>query len=449
MNTITLDAKDFLAGETQWDYITSGGGYSPDSYGLNLLLKPGVLNLGWTNTDRGGATLTGNPIAYAYDKTSLGNNSYILDASGAFYTLANDGTTFTKRQTVTADTFALGTADMIQYQGNVYATSDTRVIKLDNSNLTAVDSSWWTGLSSACRHPLEVVNDKLYIGNLNVIQTWDGASSVNSITLPPDVNITSLRKHPDGRHLVAFTGNTLDYTHLKGGPGKVYIINTDLLATEREIQTDSQVEGSRLLGGIIYVTYGQQVGYFTGSGIKFLKQLKTSATTYSHSMGNMEDLLLVRDGTNLLMYGSVAGGNNVWHNIYQGSTIQIVGYKGGSVVYIGTSAGTLLELDYATASGAGRFASKRYNFGSVVKIRRMDFLFDKKADGNVFNQSLFIRDTDDVTSLIPITVPNAGTANKKVLELNITTDVFQFLLSPSNGNPAYKLIRIYYEPITV
>jgi hypothetical protein len=446
MATILIDGKDFLAGESQWDYITNAG-FSPDSYGLNLFLKPGVLNFGWTSTDRGGATLTGAPIASAYDKNFLGNDTYLLDDGGAFYTLKSS--TFTKRQTAAADTFSLGTSDLIQFKGDTYATSATRVTRLTGSDLATIDSGWWTGLNTAVRHPLEVVEDKLFIGDLNLIHSWDGTTSTASaITLPSDCNVTSLRRHPDGRHLIAFTGYTQNFSHQVGGPAKIYIINKDTLTWEREILIDNQVEGSRSVGGIVYVTYGKKLGYFTGSGIRFLKQLKTSTTTYSHSMTNMEDILLVRDGTNVLAYGDLGNGSKTWHNINQNVTVNTLTYKGQNLILVGGSSNTFVELDYGTPTTAGMFVSKRYVFNSMVKIRRMDIIHDQKASGSVLNFSVYYRDTDNSTTLLSSNQWQSGPSPSKTrIECDVMTDVFQLQIQPSQGILGIKMIRIEYEPV--
>lgn len=446
MATFTIDAKDFYAGESQSDYLHDHG-FSPDSYNLNLLNALGVLYFAYGTTDRGGATLTGNIVAAAYDKNYAGNDNYYVDDGGAFYTIS--GGTFTKRQTVVADTYSLGTSDMIQFKGNTYASGAGRVAQLTGSNLATVDSSWWTGLTSNVRHPLEVVEDKMYLGDLNVIYYFDGATSGIATTLPTDANITSLRRHPDGRHLIAFCGYTQDYSHTAGGPGKIYIVNKDTLQWEREIQIETQVEGSRNVGGVIYCTYGKKVGYFTGSGIKFLKRLATSGTTYSQSMGNMEDLLMVRDGTNMLMFGDLNGaGRRVWHNFYQGANaINVPIYKGNGLIMIGDSNKKLTELDYTAPSVSGGFYSKRYNFGSVVEIRRIDIIHTLSNPAGLTDFLVNFRDENNAVVMLKEVIYNSQSVSRTRIECNVLTDIFQLLVNPSNYAVGFKLFRIYYEPI--
>lgn len=453
MQVITIDAKDFLAGESNWDYI-SDKGFSSDSYGLNLLLKPGVLNLGWTNTDRGGATLLGNIVASAYDKNGLTNDGFFVDDLGNFYTLS--GATFTKRQTSTNTTgFQLGTTDLIEFKDNVYATyngtTNGYIAQVTGASMSGgITSDWWviTGGISV-RHPMEVVEDSLYIGSANIIYFYDGTTSGVAVTLPSDVNVTSLRKHPDGRHIIAFTGEQYDFSHTQGGGGRIYIVNKDTLTWEREIKVDTQIEGSRNVGGVIYCTWGKKLGYFTGSGIKFLKKLKTSATTYSQSMGNLEDILAVRDGTNILLYGDLGNGVNSWHNVYNGATVNSMLFKGGSVLCVGTASATLIELDYSTASASsGLFMTNRYHFDSMVKVRRMDIIHDPKTSGSTQSFTVYYRDQNDILSIVKsVSYAVGSTPSRTRIEIDQTSDVFQFRIIPGTGALVIKLMRIYYEPV--
>lgn len=445
MGVISITGKDFLAGESQWDYMNDGG-FSPDSTYLNLFLKPGVLCFGQSATDRGVGVLVGNVVASAYDKNYGGNDAYHVDDQGNFYTVF--GGAFTKRQTVTGDTFVLGTTDMIQFKGNTYASGAGRITQLTSSNLSGVDSSWWTGLTSNVRHPMEVVEDKLYIGDLNLVLYFDGTTSGTAVTLPSDCNITSLRRHPDGRHLIAFTGLTQNASHTSGNPGKIYVINKDTQQWEREILTDNQIEGSRTVGGIVYATYGKKLGYFTGSGVRFLKQLKTSGTTYSQSMGNFEDFLIVRDGTNALAYGDFGTGKKVWHNFYQGSTINTLFYKGNGVFLIGTTSPALLELDFTAAGILGTFVSRRYIFPSEVKIRKIVFVHDAKPTGSIKYWDVYYRDTDDASTLLAQVRLEVGpTPSRTRIECDLTTDVFQLKFGPSSGTLNIKAIHVYFDGV--
>lgn len=451
MGIITIDPTKIIQGESDFDWIPNKG-FSPDSYGLNLTKKKGLVYFTEASTDRGGATLTGCIIAATYDKGFLGNDGYFLDTGGAFYTL--NGATFTKRQTVTADTFTIGTSEILQFQGNLYATSTQRIIKLDGSNISSVDSSWWTGLQNSYRHPMERVENSLYIGDLNQIHTWDGTTSTAAaITLPTDVNITSLRKHPDGRTLLAFCGLTANYSHTKGLGGRIYYIDTNTKSWTREIDIDVQIEGSRVVGGIIFVSFGKNIGYFDGNGIKFLKELKTNNTVYSHNMIAYENYLVVRDGREAVAFGNLGIGN-VWWRIFKTQTnitdIDCMLYKGDNIMlfaFSGGATGILEEVDYDNSGIKGIFISNRYLFPQKVRIKKFEIIHDKADSIGTTQFIIYYKDTENTLSTILGVNYVNQTTTKTEFFTDIDTDIFQFQISPQIDDIGFKLIRIHYEPI--
>lgn len=453
MPVITIDPSKIILGESQSAW-TSERGFSPSSYGLNLTKMKGLLYFAPTVTDRGGATLTGNIIASAYDRTYSGNDAYFLDNEGAFYTLS--GATFTKKQTVAADTFITGTSDLLQYKDNLYATSETRVIYLAASGLTSVDSSWWTGLKSACRHPLERVEDTLYIGDQYEIHTWNGTSSTAAaITLPTDVNITSLRKHPDGKTLLAFCGLSANYSHTRGLGGRIYFIDTNLKNWTREIDIEMQVEGSQTVGGVIYVTYGDSVGYFDGNGVKFLKRLSNnSGTTYSNNIVAYEDKLVIRDGRDALVFGDLGGGR-VWWRIFKTSIakdISCLRYLGDNKMLFayqdaGGTAGNLEEVDYDNVGTNGTFISNKYIFPQKVRIRRIEVIHDVSNSAGTTQFTVYNLDTEGTATTIFSPIYTNQSTTKTEFFVDVDTDIFQFQIVNQTDDIGYKLIRIHYESI--
>lgn len=452
---ITLGPKDIIRGESKSEWVADGG-FSPDSYGLNLTKKRGALYFIDGGTERGGsgATLTGNVIASAFDKNYLGNENYFLDDEGAFYTYS--GTTLTKRQTVTTDTFALGTTDMVQFKGVTYATGQQRIQALTGGDLTGLTDSFWSGLDSSYRHPLERVEDSLYVGNINVIGkiTDVATTTAAEITLPTDVNITSLRKHPDGRTLLAFCGLTANLPHTKGLGGRVYYIDTVLKKWTREIELDVQVEGSRVVGGVVYVSYGNNIGYFDGNGIINLKRLATSTTTYSQNMVAVEDILMTRDGKNVLMFGDLGAGR-VWWKVYRNSgtqNINNVAYKGDNQILIsfsdGGTAGLIYELDLDNVGVNGSFFSNHYVFEGETHIDRLEILHDLSDPAGT---TRFLITSRDHAHYDNPTVLDKTYSSQSVLktreEIDIKTDMFQFSLVPLNDDIGFYQFRFNNTPI--
>lgn len=447
MAILEINKNNFLSGESSADFA-SDKGFSPDSRGLNLINKRGSLALNAVATDRGGAVLTGNIIASANDANFLGNDKYFIDDEGAFYTL--NGTTFTKRQTASG-TFTLGTSDLIQFKLVTYATSNGAVYEMTGSNLATLQN-WWDGLNTNVRHPMEIVEDELFIADQNIIYFWNGTSSGTAFTLPTQSRVTTLRKHPDGRTLLAFTSKTDDFSHTQNQNASVYYCDPNLRDWTREVKLESQVEGSHVNGGVVYVTYGKNFGFFDGNGLQPLKRLNTSGTTYSHNIISFEDIVMFRDGLHVRAFGDLGAGNIFWSAFYNETNtnnINCLSYKGDNVLLIafqGATAGTglLQEQDYDSIGTTGRFYSNRIDFGQEVHISRIDLLHD--ATTAITRFILYSRDLTDTENIIEDKT-SGGITTKIRIQTDIKIDIFQLFLSPQNDDLRFYAIRIHYDPI--
>lgn len=455
MPTIDIDYKNYIAGEGQTDAIADRG-FSPDSFGLNLTKSRGKLHFIGDPVDRGSTTLQGNILASCIDTDYLGNDVYYVDDDGSFY--AYNANKLTKKQS-SGHAYTLGTSDMISFLGKVYATSQYAIVEL-TSNMAAINDEWWVGLDTSYRHPLERVESEMFIGNKNVIYYWNGTSSGTAFTLPTDVNVTSLRKHPDGRTLLAFCGINPNFSHDVNTGGRVYFCDPVIRDWTREVELESQVEGTRVSGGVVYVTYGMNFGYFNGSGLSFIKKLQTSTTTYSQCMTNMDDILMVRDGTNVLCFGNLGAGMVWWNcfrNLDTSTDINNIAYEGENSLMVaysnGAGGGSLKEIDFDSVGYVGKFYSNRISFGSTVKIRRIDLVHDLTDSGGTTNMVYNYRDPYATSSLpngteylIENKVYPSATGQTRI-HCDITTDVFQFVIDPESDDIGIRLIRIYYDPI--
>lgn len=455
MPIITIGSNDFIRGESSTDYIADRG-FSPASTQTNLTKKRGVLMFNEAPTDIGDTTLTGNIIATANDSNYLGNDKYFLDDEGAFYTLDDD--TFTKRQT-SASTFVLGTSDLIQFNLTTYATSTDSLHVLTGSDLADCERLWGVGLDSTFRHPMEVIEDELFVGNKNVIVslTTAGASSA-AFTLPPQTNVTSLRKHPDGRTLLAFTGTTgdLNGSHSRAGKGYVYYCDPSLKDWTREVEIESQVEGTRLVGGVIYATWGKNFGFFDGSGLKVIDRFDTSDTTYSHNISNVEDHLIIRDGLNMYAYGDLGAGRARWKmydNFTNANAINCISNQGGNrplIAFQGASAGTglLHRIDIDNSGASGNFKSNRYWFDDHTVIDRIEVIHDVTNASGTTTFTLYHRDDQDTENLIEtVSYVNQATTETRV-DCNVRVNGnFQLLLDTSTTDSDFGIrqIRIYWH----
>jgi len=458
MATFTIDKTDFNRGISLTENHNNGG-FSGAREGIGLFAEqaailypqPARTDLDADNSD----VVTDNVVCFAADPTFLGNDGYALDEDGKFYTI--DGSTVTLRQTDATNSYNDGTSDMLVYKNSLFATSTTDIAKLDGSDLTSLDHDWWTNtlsksaLSSTFRHPMEIVEDILYIADEYKIHTWDGTTAVASaMLLPDDYNITNLIKHTDGRHLLAFVSQTANAGHTKKAAARCFVIDTVNLEFVREIEIDAQVEGSRNVGGVIYVTYGNKLGYFNGDGISFLRKIE-SATTYKHQLANVDDILLVRDENGILAYGDLGLGNIFWYVYADERTapqreIDAIYYAGDNTVLL-SSTGRLLDLiDLDTFAGASNFDSNFYSFPEKVWIRKITVECETLASGS----DITLHSVDKngtATELFDLTFAADGAIDFKEKFVNIyITSLWKLRVAFAAGNTkGIRSVTIHYE----
>ncbi|MBU2527528.1 MAG: hypothetical protein KKC03_13105 [Bacteroidetes bacterium] len=445
----TIDYKNFIAGENPADNIPNRG-FSPDSYDINLLKKPGVLYFNPAVTNRSGATLTGRLVAVCIDPLST-DLAYYVDNNGAFYSLNYDASIFTKKQTSTGYTYASAWSDILGFKTEIFATSTGAVAKL-TTGMAALVEDWWSGLNNNFRHPLERVEDELFIADNNVIYYWNGTSSGTAFTLPTQFPITSLRRHPNGRTLIAFADDAGN-SALGSGKGKVYYCDPVIRDWTREVVIDCPVEGSQVIGGVIYVSYKEKFGFFDGSRLVSIKT-RTDFGLHSHQITNLQNHILVCDFDKVRAYGDLGNGQAWWSLAKNRDSAlridTIISYKNKKLLYSyaeGGFAGKLMEIDFDSTGVNGVFYTNRINFDTEVHISKIEILHDvsNSAGNTIFD--LYYRDIDDTETLIENISYSSQAVNKTIINCDIKTDIFQLKLVPNTDDIGYKLIRIHYEPI--
>lgn len=267
------------------------------------------------------------------------------------------------------------------------------------------------------------------------------------MTLPTEYNITNLIVHNDGRHLLAFCAETANFSHTKRARAKLFMIDTLTLEFVRELDIDAQIEGSINVGGVIYVTYENNLGYFNGDGITFLRKLKNTSTTttYSHNLANVEGILAVREEGSLLFYGNLGLGNVFWYPWTNTPLIKGIFYYGDNKMLTSSSDQRMSLLDFDTFAGSGSLESNPYTFPSKVWIRKIVVQTEALASGS--NISFVSVDKNGTTSTImTMNHTTDGAISEKTQFCNIFTDVFRLRINfDFLQTKGVRKIIIYYE----
>lgn len=326
-------------------------GFSPLTTAVNLIYSPGQVFAPAPATSLGNINTT--VIATSDDPTSLGkpagNSKYLLVIDGnakGYYLQYNSGTGFAVSQTDTTANrvYAYASSDLVAYNvggvNNLYATTNGLVGSATNAQDvdivqwngdTTVDLTWWSGtksktkLATSCPHPMIVFNKILYIANKNTLASWDGTTATDAIlTLSGEQTITSLGIDPNtGKMLVGVSigANFPDTIPTSSFIGLYDGFNPTQFV--KKIPVEDQVTMFRNCGGYTYVAYGKNIGYFTGSGVKFLRRLSnatyaTGDLPYKHHVTAVGNTFYIVDGTQILAFGPiVAGGDPRWYPAYK------------------------------------------------------------------------------------------------------------------------------------
>lgn len=459
MNILTINKKEFQKGMTR-DEDDDKGFLDPSSIGVNYFLSKAFTLIPMPQFTTASTIPSGEILASSYDQSYLGDDAYLVDEDGKFYIV--DGEVVTYKQIDDVGSYSYGTTDMLVFKGNVYATSRTDIVRLTES-MNTITKSWWTStrgetaLGTTYRHPLVVIEDTMYIADGNKIHTFDGTSSVYAaMSLPTNMNITTMIKSSDGRTLLVFASETVNYSHTKKSLATLYIIDTVTLEFTREIRIVDQVESAVNCNGTIYVTYGNKFGYLTDTGIKFLRDLEISKPIYGSRISVMEDVVLIAEENKILAYGDVNGNGNIFFYVSKSENPyndikNILAIKKSSTIdsdkimvsYKDVSDNVRIKFLDLSARGTinQTIKTKKYILGRVW-IRRIDIESEKLASGEYLTLSAI--DKDKVSQQIGIySYAIQGAVRTSRFDCNLLVDYIQLILEWKSFG--IKQIKIYYE----
>jgi len=401
---IEIGEKEFLDGITSSPY-SSDGGFSPETNKVSITSstdKIGLLYQSPTLSDIS-TNLSGNIIASASDNGTLTSVlRYFLTDTGNFYSM-NLNFLLTLRQTGSG-TFTMGNADLVQFRNELFATSDTDVVRLTGSTLSAIDNTWWSStrghgpLIDGVRHPMIVWENNLWIADDNNLHKWDGTtSSANALALSTEQSIVALGIDPSsGKMLISITeGSNASGTIPK--INKVLVYDGFSLKPLKAVIVDEMVTAFQQLGGTVFAAYGTNLGYWTGAGVNFLRKLNISYDVdeliYKHKITTSDKTLLIAEGEKLLAMEDVIQGQKRFYYMQDRTGLTLNGYLNAvcnlgagniAIAYQGTADDNLKYFNKFDTTRIGKldFYSKRYKMPRPVYVRQV---YIEYADGVLDN----------------------------------------------------------------
>lgn len=413
-----ITSRDFLAGMTSSDY-TEDGGFSPLSVGINLTYQPGILHCPPVMTDKS-TNLVDNPIGYTSDaSTAATADGFLLaaDASsfdGTYYYW--DGATLTLKRTDSTGNYSFGKSDITTYKGEVYATSDAYMIRWVPD--TTFNATFFNFSSSVVPHPLLVYEDSLYAGDGNLLKRMTSAAGTVStiLTLPAGQTIVALGIDPGSGSMLISVINGINYSNTLNCIPRVAYYDGLSPKVQKIVFVDEMVTAFYNTGGIVYVGYGQNLGYWSGSGIQFLRTLGVTLDgaqlPYKFHFTNIGRTLYVGEGAKLLAYGEIiAGRGKVFYypmqNSQSAAIFSLVTNIGSNKLGFGFATSQFWTWDSTAAPGPSNnfpFYSRKYEFPRPVSLQTVRILFVSNLPSTAgdIGRLQVIDDTNTTTTIATI-----------------------------------------------
>lgn len=400
-DVIEIGAEELLKGMTS-SSETNDGGFSSESSGVNFNSDQdhlGVLYASASIVDKS-TNLNGNIIATVSDPDSgVGVNRYLLTATGRFLSADSSSVLTVRRTSAGAKTYSFPNSDIAIYKNALYATSDNDVTRATGANLvTTFDESWWdttlalNPLTTGVRHPLLVFEDSLWVGNGNQLHKYDGTTATEGfLTLNTGLVIIALGIDPSTGKMLISASEGANGSDTLPRQCKIYVYDGFSNKPSRAIPVDDMVTEMYAFGGLSIMFYGQNMGYWNGSGIKFMRSMRRVLLSgvyliYKHRVTNIGKTLYVADGINILAYEEILPGRGVFYfpkvvaesfNNY----LDAIFNMGNNILGIGydsTGSTPKFAVFDKTARTTGELSlySKKYKFKRPMFVRevRVEFL---------------------------------------------------------------------------
>lgn len=385
---VVLGADQLTSGMASSDYATDGALGTPCT-GLNPYIVPGLIYPLAASTDIS-TNVADNLIASCEDSSAtLPNNRYMIGNAANYYSY--NGTAITKQATGSA-TYVQGMSDLISFDGSFFATTATETIdQLVKWNGGATINEAFQALTdNHAHHPMIAYQGLLYVGDGNVMSTLTangsgtGAWTPAVLTLQSKEKIVALGIDPATGLMMVSIQTEYNISDTIPSLKAIYLYDGISSKPLRKILVDDLVTGFLNIEGIVYCGSGQTLGQWNGNGVTFLRKLQnvTLSNTdlvYKHHMANINRVLHVIDGKQILSYGTViAGKPKAFFYTAQGNTTNhcsIVFPGGNNTLITAAPTHTVSKWDFSSFSaGTAQIFFNNIYFPRPIYIRRLKII---------------------------------------------------------------------------
>lgn len=462
--TIEIDATNFIAGMASNDNLTDGG-FSPLSDGLNLTITPGVLSF-TDGISSASANLVGNIITSSEDPNTVSpvNRCFLAtkttDEDGTFYTF--NGTTLTLVSTDTGHDYRYGISDMSPLGPYLYGTSTTYIFEWQVSSGTVTANyqnlaSSYTN-ASLVPHPTIFYENNWFCGNGNKLLRLTATGGTASAILTLDTNqvIVSLAQDPGTGRMLISTITAPNVNDSTSRTNRVLYYDGFSNKPVKSVIVDEMITGFWTTGGTLYIGYGQNLGYWDGAGIHFVRKLNVSLTAnelpYRPHMTNIGTTLYVTEGTNLLGFGEIIRGSRPVPRYVYVDALKIghICNLGSNTLGIATTTTNqlrTLDLTGSNTVATSHFYTLRYAFPRTVTFEQVLIEYSVALPTNGFSVGTVkvIDSSGTTTQIADVTNTVANIYEVECPYPTIETRMIQFTYTPNQKTPIRRF-TLFYTP---
>ena len=459
---VTIDQADFLRGMSSGTHINDGG-FSNAVEGLNLKLVPGVVYAAATGVDSDtDNVLNGDIVASAPDHSTRVR----LAVSSAGEAVSYNGTKLAAvHDTDSVNTYAAGFSHMANFGGETYYTS--KQIAKQWAGTATFDGGAgfpFTFANNNVPHPvLEFENNLFYgDGNLLLRQTSTGTAPSTLMTLSADQVIIALGIDPGtGRLLISTTTNwDTNGTGVNTGINKLHWHDGSSNKSTKTVIIGNQILSFETVGSTTYVGYGKNLGFVSGSGVQWLRDLNNvryfqNELPYQNKITSAGNILYISNNLEVLAYGEVQAGRKIFWTVLtqkkSSASIKAL-FTAGNVassdtIKLGISYSTnqFDTYDLTSISDVDKFdfPTNVYSFERPVHIKNI-YLEFKDALTSTSNLTLTITNQDANVNTVTIPISETSTRTiRKTQGFHTKYETFKFRIEDSTNNAGLKRIIVY------
>lgn len=457
--TIEINRENFFAGmSSSTQAYDAGFASSGDLAGtifpstVNLTAQAGILFPPGAVTDKTIADVTGLFISSTSDTNLLGYDRVFVSNDAKYYSWDGSALTLKHTDATASRSYTFGKTDMISFGFSVFTTTsgtNSGIIRWQTSSDTFTDN-FFAFSDTTAPHPALVFENNAYYGDgdLLLVQTSAATTPTTVLDLEDNAVITALGIDPGSGNMLIATSQAINMSDQIQQVFKVLTYDGFSNKPLSAVVVDDQISAFYPVGGIIYIGYGSKLGYWSGSGIQYLRTLNlgTSPTftelPYKAHFTNIDNTLYVVELRNILAYGEVKPGKRVFYYVLENnngssgnfSLVTNIGQKKFGMSFASAKFYTFdTQSVAAVTNGGAQFWTNRYEFERPVTFNNIIFEFIEPITINttLITVSLY-DDTGRSTPTAIGSVATGASGNPLLYELpwpSIATRSLQFRLS--------------------